>query len=234
MSSTNYLNIGLDRTSIQKYTREWIRKTLVIPSEYFVKRGFSSEILTRLDVGEYNRIDRSSVPQYDDNGEFAVGFTARSHQEKCPKCELYHKPNIACPTDEETYVKWRSSMGFSKSKYLYNFHVAKKAVTDVKKIILCESPGDVWRLNENDIEYAVGIYGVTLSESQELLLSRFGLHYIYLLFNNDQAGLKATQEIYQRLKRRFNVRVISFNKYNDLGEMPNNYIKDNIIREIEK
>jgi len=169
---------------------------------------------------------------YDDNHEFAEGFLARSHYSECHICHLYH--DGPCPTTNEVaFVKWRNSKHFDSGKYLYNYWFARSHVQDTKKLVLVESCGNVWKLVENDLPYCMGLFGRKLTLNQELIISRLGVHYIYLLLDNDEAGKSATKTLHDRLHRRFNIKTVEFTNYNDVGEMPNSFIKDRIVSQIE-
>ncbi len=59
-------------------SREEVRGRLVIPSPYFVSRGFSPAVLDRLDIGDSAKLGRAVVPIYDDRDEVCVGFITRA------------------------------------------------------------------------------------------------------------------------------------------------------------
>jgi DNA primase len=99
-------------------------------------------------------------------------------------------------------------------------------------LVLVESCGNIWKLVENNLPYCLALFGTKLTTQQELIISRLGVHYIYLLLDNDEAGKKASDYIYKRLCRRFNVKIISFSHYNDISDMPNNVL-NNLLQEIK-
>jgi DNA primase len=165
--------------------------------------------------------------------EYAVGFLARSPFDECPVCQLHHSKG-KCPTENlERYVKWRSSLGFTTGAYLYNYWVARKIVPEVRKLILVESCGNCWKLIENGIDFCVGLFGTKMTYQHEMLIGRLGAIYtLFICLDNDEAGKGATMDIYKRLKRRYNIKIITFNDYNDIGEMPNAVVKDKIISQL--
>ena len=136
-------------------TREQIRKALIIPAEYYIKRGYSKEILNNYDVGLCKTSDKSMygrivVPVYDNSHKFMVGCTGRSIYEKCNKCGTYHDPYQQCPTKDKLlyHPKWKHSKGFLTQNYLYNYWKAKSHIKEMGLAILVESAGNVWRLEE--------------------------------------------------------------------------------------
>ncbi len=232
--TTNLLNTNISCPT-KTYSVDWIKKSLIIPSPYFLKRNFADFVLEKKLIGDYNKLERASVP-IQIGGQY-IGFMGRSFWPECIKCKLHHSPKTACPT-EETYhqcVKWRTSQGLVKGNILYNYEEAKRSSTETKKLILVESIGNVLKFLEHGINYVVAMFGCALSDQQDILISQCGIHYLYLCLDNDEAGRKATKELYARLKRRFNIKIVQWDEpYNDVADFPNDVFKDKIIQQIEK
>ena len=159
---------------LQKYgkkgdiTRQKIRKDLQIPAQYYIDRGYTKEILDKYDVGlcqDKNKEmkNRVVVPIYDDEMKF-LGCTGRTIYEKCNKCGMYHYGDKYCPDKRYAayFSKWRHNKGFYINNYLYNYWYAKEYITKSGIAILVESPGNVWRLEENNIHNSVAIFGTSL------------------------------------------------------------------------
>lgn len=208
-----------------------VRKSLQIPSSYFVGRGFSKEVLDKYDVGFYPYVNqplsnRVAVPIYDDEGAFAVGFTGRSIFDRCPKCNLWHDKKCSCPSsvdDRKLSCKWYNH-NFSRDNYLYNYWYAKKPIQDTNVAILVEGPGEVWRLSEAGISVGLGMMGCDLTDGQSIILEASGAMNIIVLTNMDQAGRDAADKLKNQLKRQYNIHLPLLNK-NDLGECSIDYIK---------
>lgn len=216
--------------------KAFYRSKVEIPSQYFLNRGYSIEILDDYDVGTcktYGKpfYNRAVVPVYDETGEFIVGFTGRSVFEQCKECKSYHDPLKKC----FHFPKWRHSEGFEKEKYLYNYHKAKKFIQETGVIILVESPGNVWRLEESGIHNSVGLFGTVLNESQKELIDQSGALSIILLMDNDEngAGQSAALKIKDQCEKAYRVFIVNIKK-NDIGEMNSNEITDDILPWIEK
>jgi len=208
-------------------TRTQIRRNLSIPAEYYINRGYSSEILNKFDVGlcansqkpMYNRV---VVPVYDDSYETMIGCTGRSIFEQCAKCKLWHNPLHGCPTEEyrraARYAKWRHSTGFQGESHLYNYWNAKKGIIASRVAVLVEGPGDVWKLSEAGIGNSVGLFGTSLSDGQQILLDGSGAMALVVLTDNDDAGNKAYEYIEEQCSRMYYMYRPEF-PVGDVGDM---------------
>lgn len=213
-----------EKKNTPKITRALIRKSLTIPSPYFLNRGFSGEVLGAYDVGECTikgkeMYNRAVAPIYDIDNEYMVGCTGRSLFEKCDQCKAYHDSAESCPTDDVwKYSKWKHSYGFKTEEHLYNFWKAKNHVKNHNVIILVESPGNVWRLEEAGITNAVAMFGSSLSDRQKMLLDISGAMTIITIMDNDDAGRNASEKIFKKCEKTYNIFDIKIN-YPDLAEM---------------
>lgn len=211
--------------------RSIVRKSLEIPSPYFLSRGFNKSILENYDVGECKSqtkemANRAVVPIYDTNHKIMIGCTGRSIFEKCSNCKSYHNSNHICPPNEELwkYSKWRHSAGFKTQECLYNLWFAKDHIKDSGTVILVESPGNVWKLEENGIRNSVALFGSNLTDRQKMILDTSGAMKIIVIMDSDDAGKKARTIIDQKCSRTYNIEHKHLEK-NDLAEMTNEEIK---------
>jgi DNA primase len=92
---------------------------------------------------------------------------------------------------EPKYLNSPDSPVFHKGKLLYNLHVAKHAMRKAERAILVEGYFDVLRLSLAGVEEVVAPLGTGLTPDQAQLLARYAPHVI-LLFDSDDAGLRAT------------------------------------------
>jgi hypothetical protein len=72
---------GVDNDT--RIERRYVTSSLVIPSEYYISRGYSAEILSKYDIGLCNKdgkemSDRVVAPIYSDDHRYVVGCTGRS------------------------------------------------------------------------------------------------------------------------------------------------------------
>jgi hypothetical protein len=223
-----------------KISREEVRQRLIIPSPYFVSRGFSKEILDKYDIGDCltkgkPMNGRAVIPVYDDDNLYMVGSTGRSIYGLCDKCNCYHAGDMGCPevSLRNIYSKWKNN--FDKSNFLYNHWFAKPHIRKLGSIILVESPGNVLRLEEAGIKNSVGLFGLNLSDAQRFLLNLSGATTIITIFDNDenQAGQQAAATIAEKLKRLYHV-INYLPKQNDIAEMPISVVKEEILPILEK
>ncbi len=206
------------------------------PAEYFIKRGFSADILKKHLVGvlkkktDSNMDDRAVVPVFNHGGDRIIGFTGRSLFEECGKCGCYHAPALSCPTDEykhlPKYAKWANSKGFDKEHHLYNIWNAKAAIKKKMAVIIVEGPGDVWRLEEAGIDNAVAIMGASLTDRQQIVLEECGASTVMLLLDKDSTGINATNSITERLRKIFKIVTLDYGAdYKDVGQIPSEILR---------
>ena len=92
---------------------------------------------------------------------------------------------------EPKYLNSPESSVFSKGKLLYGLNWAKQSIRKDERALLVEGYFDVVRLVAAEVESVVAPLGTSLTESQAVLLRRYTRN-VYLLYDSDQAGLKAT------------------------------------------
>lgn len=207
-------------------TRDYLRKNVKIPASYFRKRGFSSDILNKYDIGTcdnhtkpmYNRV---IVPLYDDDGKNIIACTARSIFEKCEKCSLYHDPKIHCPSSSMEKLnssKWRNTNTLSVfDSHLYNYQNCRKFIQDKNTVILVEGAPDVWKLEEAGIHNSAGLLGVKFTPLQRRKLEESGATSIVIATDNDKAGKECRERIRKECTRLFNIFDVE-SKAKDFGD----------------
>lgn len=216
------------------WSRTQVRSMIKIPAEYYLNRGYDANILDKYDVGFYKKTNRVAVPIYDDNYKFCVGFTARSLHEKCELCGLHHSGSYCPQTLEERLEgsKWRHSLEFTATSYLYNYWFAKEIIAKTNVAILVEGPGDVWRLEEHGIHNSVALFGCNLSPQQIVILAQSGAMSLIVMTDNDEAGQKAAKQIKQQIGRSFR---LFFPKIaSDAGDLHGDEVTKDIRPIIEK
>lgn len=239
---TNFINnLQSKKEEVKsKIIRKQIIKSIEIPAKYYLERNYSEEILKKYDIGLCTNPDRPMynrvvVPIYDNEYKYMIACTGRSIFEKCSQCKSYHNLLDGCPSDEKLWLhsKWRHSKDFKSQNCLYNFWFAKKFILQTQTAIIVESPGNVWRLEENDIYNSVAIFGSSLSDRQKILLDSSGAMNLIILTDSDEAGKKAAEQITNKCKNTYRVFMLKISK-NDVGEMTKEEIRSEIKEYIER
>ena len=239
-SFTNVINYISDQKEPKNsyITRNQIIKSIEIPANYYIQRNYSEEVLRKYDAGLCSKphkpmSNRVVVPIYDNDYKYMVGCSGRSIFEKCPQCNCYH--NNECPDPDKRWLfpKWKHSAEFKSQNYLYNLWFAKKHILDTQTVIVVESPGNVWRLEENNIHNSVAIFGSSMSDRQKMLLDSSGAMNIIILTDNDDAGRKAANQIHQKCKNTYRVFIPNISE-NDVGDMSKEQINTEITEYIKK
>ena len=229
-----------NKNTINLPSRHIVRSSLVRPCQYFINRGFSTEILDKYDVGVCDKpnkemYNRAVAPIYNIEHTHMIGCTGRSVFEKCIECKYFHDPVNSCPKNEDLwkYSKWKHSSSVSINHHLYNFWYAKKHIVESSMAILVESPGNVWKLEEHQIYNSLALFGSSISDRQKILLDSSGAMIIVILTDNDDAGNKAAEQIKIKCQNTYRVFHLKISK-NDVAEMTGDEIIKEINTPIEK
>ncbi|HEX6965892.1 MAG TPA: DNA primase [Gemmatimonadaceae bacterium] len=121
---------------------------------------------------------------------------------------------------EPKYLNSAESKIFSKGRLLYGLNWAKATIRREDRVLIVEGYFDVVRLISAGIEAAVAPLGTALTEAQATLLRKYTKH-VYLLYDSDAAGLKATFRAGDELLRHgFAVQVVTLPE----GEDPDSFV----------
>lgn len=190
-------------------SREQIQASgLVIPAPHY-ELEYDKETLVRYDVGLCNDkgkpfYRRTVVPVYDITHRFMVGCTGRSMYPQCEKCQGYHYAQAnQCP--KIRYPKWKHSYGFKSEDHLYNLWYAKSIIKKTGVVVVVESPGNVWRLEEAGIHNSVAVFGTALKTGQKVLLDKSGALCILVIGDNDEGGDTLIQSVRDKCDDLYNV-----------------------------
>lgn len=194
-----------------------VANRLIIPSPYFLGRGFRQDTLERFLVGEPREaqpgspfFERAVAPVLCPAGAIVLGYTGRSIHSKCDRCGVWHGAT-PCPSDEQRgtpqYAKWRHH-GFQARDTLYGRHLATDAIRSQDEVVLVEGPGKVWRLYEAGYRNAIALFGVNLADPQQAALEALPCSRVTILLDPGEAGEKGAAVIAARLGRLTRTRVI--------------------------
>lgn len=207
----------------------------IIPSKYFLNRGYDGKILTDYEVGDCVRgifANRAIVPIRYINGEY-LGFSARIHWPKCKTCGYHHSRYETCISDSYEFnfmhKKWYHSKGLQKSRVLYGMN---KIPAGTKKIALVEGPGCVWKLAEHNIP-AIACLGKDFNNERVNILKDFGIEKILFAPDNDEAGQEFRDRFVDKYYKNFGIFFPKLNE-KDISEMSKEDIKKYVVSKWEK
>jgi len=122
---------------------------------------------------------------------------------------------------EPKYLNTGESPTYSKGRLLYHLHQARNAIRKADRVIVVEGYFDAIRLAAAGIETVVAPLGTALTDEQAQLLVRYSRN-VFLLYDSDQAGLKATfRSGDELLAEGATVRVVTLPE----GEDPDSFVK---------
>lgn len=160
-----------------------------------LKKDFPNEILEKAGLIIKNKEDkyidrfrnRLIIPIQNEMGDF-VAFGARAlEDDQTPK-----------------YINSSDSLIYNKSKILYGLYTAKEAIKQEDSVVLVEGYFDVISAQAHGIENCVASCGTSLTPEHVKLLSRYTKsRKIYLSFDTDSAGQKATDRGAEIIKEVF-------------------------------
>ena len=160
-----------------------------------LRAKFSDEVLEKAGLilqskdGKYIDRFRSRIiiPIRNEHGDF-VAFGARA----------------ILPDQQPKYLNSSDSLIYNKSKLLYGLYHAKDAIKEENSVILMEGYFDVISAQAHGVKNCVASCGTSLTAEHIKLLSRYTpARRIYLSFDTDSAGQKATNRNAELIKESF-------------------------------
>ena len=160
-----------------------------------LRAKFSDEVLEKAGLilqskdGKYIDRFRSRIiiPIRNEHGDF-VAFGARA----------------ILPDQQPKYLNSSDSLIYNKSKLLYGLYHAKDAIKEENSVILMEGYFDVISAQAHGVKNCVASCGTSLTAEHVKLLSRYTpARRIYLSFDTDSAGQKATNRNAELIKESF-------------------------------
>jgi hypothetical protein len=199
--------LGKKPSPVGAYPRDKWFGRLTCPSPYYLGRGFRADTLAHFDVGDApdgtdELAGRAVVPVYTAGRKVAAGFSARTHHPQCAGCKRYHPPGPCPDSHDPRWAKWRHSKGLRTDSVLYNW-ADVKASRRHRVVVLTEGPGEVWRLWEAGVNCGLAMFGVDLSDSQQVILEAGGVLAVVVALNRDEAGRLGARRCLEKLARGF-------------------------------
>jgi DNA primase len=130
---------------------------------------------------------------------------------------------------EPKYLNSPESPIFSKGKLLYGLNWAKQAARRDERMLVVEGYFDVARLIGAGIESVVAPMGTALTEDQARLVRRY-TDRVFLLYDSDKAGLKATfRSGDEMLRQGASVQVVTLPE----GDDPDSFVREHGAQGLE-
>ena len=179
--------------------------------EYLTSRGLAREDADRFGIG-YAPADREAIRDslaslgFAPDRQLAAGLLVAREGSVEPRARFRHRLMFpifdgaghvvgfggrVLGDGEPKYLNSAESEVFAKRKLLYGLNWAKQAIRKAGRLIIVEGYFDVIRLMLAGITEAVAPLGTALTEDQAALIRKYTKN-VFLLYDSDRAGLKAT------------------------------------------
>jgi DNA primase len=179
--------------------------------EYLTSRGLTRDSADRFGIG-YAPADREALRDslaslgFEPDRQLAAGLLVAREGSVEPRARFRHRLMFpifdgaghvvgfggrVLGEGEPKYLNSAESEVFAKRKLLYGLNWAKQAIRKADRLIIVEGYFDVIRLMLAGITEAVAPLGTALTEDQATLVRRYTKN-VFLLYDSDRAGLKAT------------------------------------------
>ncbi|MFZ2125475.1 MAG: DNA primase [Candidatus Saccharimonadales bacterium] len=171
---------GLDRKTIQDFRLGYAPTSGDALVNFLNKKGFTGQELSK--AGLTNRFGgdlfrgRMAVPLMDSMGQ-VIGFTGRI---------------IVDDDNSPKYLNTPQTLLYDKSRHVFGLSQAKESIRLGDHAVIVEGNLDVISSHQADIKQVVATAGTALTEYHLRALLRLTSH-ISLAFDNDKAGLAATE-----------------------------------------
>jgi DNA primase len=181
------------------------------------KKGYSEDLLEKVGLvsrknqgtGVYDKFRGRVMFPLQDAGGKVVGFTGRI------------LPALA-KEDEPKYMNSPETILYHKGRMLYGFYQAKKAIREMKRVVLVEGQMDCISSYAAGITETVAVGGTALTEDQVEMLARLA-DKIYLSLDADEAGNAAMKRsVGLAEKRGLSIKVVQIDGGKDPDEIARN------------
>ena len=179
--------------------------------EYLVKRHMSRDVAERFGLGFAPRdpgLLRAHLAQlgFDDARQLEAGLTHIRNEGEAPRPRFRNRLMFpiydaqgrviafggrVIGAGEPKYLNSAESPTFQKGSTLYGLNWAKHAIRKDDRALLVEGYFDCVRLHAAGVESAVAPLGTALTDAQAELIHKY-TRTVFLLYDSDKAGLKAT------------------------------------------
>jgi len=224
---------------VLELTQEYFRSHLAGTLEYLKKRGLSQESIEKFGLG-YAPQDWDGLIKYlhskgitppeaveagvlmERDGRFFDRFRGRLTfpiQDPLGRIVAFTARALA-EGDQPKYLNSPETVLFKKSLLLYGYPQARTTIREKQRVVVVEGLFDVIALHQMGYNEAVGVLGSSLSGEQAHLLKRADAAELYLSFDADEAGRKATlQSLNLEIAKSFLVYAVLLKGGKDPGDL---------------
>ena len=187
--------------------------------EYIRGRGITDETCDRFQLGyvppqaewTYNLLKRQN---YSDELIWGSGLVYKDRENKGffrdrimfpirtwqGNCVAFSGRDMSGYSEAPKYKNSSESVLYSKRNVLFGFYESLQSMKQNRKIIICEGNFDVISLHQAGLDYSCATCGTALTDEHIKMIKRY-CDSIYLLFDSDAAGQKATREALIRCQK---------------------------------
>ena len=115
-------------------------------------------------------------------------------------CVAFSGRDMSGYSEAPKYKNSSESVLYSKRNVLFGFYESLPAMKQNRKIIICEGNFDVISLHQAGLNYSCATCGTALTDEHIKMIKRY-CDSIYLLFDSDAAGQKATRDALIKCQR---------------------------------
>jgi DNA primase len=229
----------------------WEDKAAAPAREYLAKRNIDRETADRFSLG-YAPRDRALLRDhltalgFDEDRLIAAGLFIRP-EEGPSEIRPRFRDRLIIPifdalgrnvgfggrvldNSEPKYLNSPETAVFGKGKLLYGLNWAKNSIRKDERVLVVEGFFDVIRLMSGGVESVVAPMGTALTDAQAGILKKYTRN-AYLLYDSDQAGLKATfRSGDELLAQGMSVSVVTLPD----GEDPDSYVANHGAKALEE
>ena len=218
--------------------------------EYFMKRGFTSEIQSKFELGyapdswdatvthlrskgyseqimlESGVIGKSKSGRLYDRFKGRAIFPIKDH---LGKVIGFGGRDLTNSDKAAKYINSPQTAIYDKSDVLYGFYEGMDAIRNNENAILVEGYADVVSLSQAGVENVVAVSGTALTEKHATRLKRY-VNSVYLNYDSDRAGISAADKsIDLCLVNEIDVKIVTLPE----GQDPDSIVKEKGKKEYE-
>lgn len=212
---TYFMNRDLAIKSLRSFGLGYSQPEWQALTDYLSKNGYDLPLAEKLGlIGSKNN-------RYYDKLRGRVIFPIFSHSGRV--IAIAGRKLDGTEDEGPKYINSPESVIYHKGKVLYGLSHAKDEIRQKDYVVLVEGYLDVITLHQAGIKNVVAVSGTALTEDQVLLITRYTRN-VYLIFDSDNAGVKASlRSIEILLRKGIAIKVVEL----PASEDPDSFVRKN-------